>query len=58
MSVDHLNVTSNGSLWWPVNYFTLHWDRARWWISGTVWDAERPTNPLPDEWVGRQERSP
>ena len=41
-----------------VNYFTLYWDGARWWISGMVWDSERPTNPLPDEWVGRQERSP
>lgn len=41
-----------------VNYFTLYWDGTRWWISGMVWDAERPTNPLPDGWVGRQERSP
>lgn len=41
-----------------VNYFTLFWDGTRWWISGMVWDGERPNNRLPAEWIGRQERSP
>ena len=34
-----------------VNYLLLFWDGARWWISGAVWDDERPDNPLPAEWV-------
>ena len=35
-----------------VNYFMLYWDGTRWWITGMVWDSERPTNPIPHEWVG------
>ena len=34
-----------------VNYLLLYWDGVRWWISGAVWDDERPDNPLPVEWV-------
>ena len=34
-----------------VNYLLLYWDGARWWISGAVWDDERPDNPLPSKWV-------
>jgi len=34
-----------------VNYLLLYWDGARWWISGAVWDDERPDNPLPAEWA-------
>lgn len=46
-------VTSRG-----VNYFTLYYDGTRWWITGMIWDSERPTNQLPERWVGRQEKSP
>ena len=35
-----------------VNYFTLYWDGIRWWISGMVWDEERPNNPIPKSWIG------
>jgi len=35
-----------------VNYFTLFWDGARWWISGIAWDDERANNPIPAAWVG------
>jgi hypothetical protein len=38
-----------------VNYFMLYWDGTRWWISGMVWDSERPNNPLPSGWVGSYE---
>jgi len=33
-----------------VNYLLLYWDGSRWWISGAVWDDERPGNPIPPEW--------
>lgn len=38
-----------------VNYFMLYWDGTRWWITGMVWDSERPNNPLPSGWVGSYE---
>lgn len=41
-----------------VNYFALYWDGARWWISGMVWDAERPNNPIPKSWIGVREEVP
>ncbi|HZE74463.1 MAG TPA: hypothetical protein VE091_04080 [Gemmatimonadales bacterium] len=41
-----------------VNYLMLYWDGARWWISGAVWDDERPGTRLPASWVGRNERAP
>ena len=41
-----------------VNYFTLYWDGSRWWISGMVWDQERPNNPIPKSWIGVREEKP
>jgi hypothetical protein len=35
-----------------VNYLLLYWDGTRWWITGAVWDDERPGNKLPKSWVG------
>ncbi|MBA3555542.1 MAG: hypothetical protein M3Q93_11620 [Gemmatimonadota bacterium] len=46
-------VTSRG-----VNYLLLYWDGTRWWITGAVWDDERPNNKLPGAWIGRRERVP
>lgn len=34
-----------------VNYLTLFWDGARWWIANAVWDDERPGNPIPAAWI-------
>ena len=34
-----------------VNYLTLFWDGARWWIANAVWDEERPGNPIPAAWI-------
>jgi hypothetical protein len=41
-----------------VNYLMLYWDGARWWITGAVWDDERPGTQLPASWIGRRERAP
>lgn len=41
-----------------VNYLLLYWDGARWWITGAVWDDERPDSKLPRSWIGRRERGP
>lgn len=41
-----------------VNYLMLYWDGTRWWITGAVWDDERPGTTLPASWVGRSERVP
>ena len=38
-----------------VNYFQLYWDGTRWWITGIVWDDERPGAPIPPDWIGRWE---
>jgi hypothetical protein len=35
-----------------VNYITLNWDGARWWMTAWVWDEERPNNPIPASWIG------
>jgi hypothetical protein len=35
-----------------VNYLMVFWDGSRWWITGAVWDDERPGNPIPPAWVG------
>jgi uncharacterized protein YciI len=35
-----------------VNYVHLYWDGSRWWISGAVWDEERPNAQIPSDWVG------
>ncbi len=41
-----------------VNYFMLYRDGTRWWITGMVWDQERPNNPIPRAWVGIREEVP
>jgi len=41
-----------------INYLMLYWDGSRWWISGAVWDDERPATPIPDNWVGAFETVP
>ena len=41
-----------------VNYLMLYWDGVRWWITGAVWDDERPGTKLPASWVGTKERAP
>ncbi len=41
-----------------VNYLLLYWDGARWWITGAVWDDERPDSKLPRSWIGRRELEP
>ena len=41
-----------------VNYISLFWDGSRWWISGFVWDEERPNNPIPKAWIGVREEVP
>ena len=41
-----------------VNYYMLYWDGRRWWITGMVWDDERPTNPIPPQWITPQEHGP
>jgi hypothetical protein len=30
-----------------VNSLDLYWDGTRWWITGAIWDDERPGAPLP-----------
>ena len=40
-----------------VNYIALYWDGVRWWISGFVWDEERPNNPIPKAWIGVREEA-
>ena len=41
-----------------TNYYMLYWDGARWWITGMVWDDERPSNPVPRRWIGVHEKVP
>ena len=41
-----------------INYLMLYWDGSRWWISGAVWDDERPDNPIPPAWVGVHDEAP
>lgn len=41
-----------------VNYVSLFWDGSRWWISGFVWDEERPNNPIPKAWIGVRDEMP
>ena len=38
-----------------INYYQLYWDGTRWWIAGIVWEKERPSTPIPEEWIGRWE---
>jgi hypothetical protein len=38
-----------------VNYFQMYWDGARWWITGIIWDVERPNARIPEAWIGRWE---
>jgi len=37
-----------------INSFQLFWDGARWWIVTIYWDAERPDQPLPAEYLPRK----
>jgi uncharacterized protein YciI len=39
-----------------VNYVLLYWDGTRWWISGAIWDEERPGTEIPGDWVGTRVR--
>lgn len=41
-----------------VNYILLYWDGTRWWVTGAVWENERPGSRLPDAWVGPHEQVP
>ncbi len=41
-----------------INYLMAFWDGKRWWITGAVWDDERPNNPIPPSWVGSFETVP
>lgn len=41
-----------------VNYLMVFWDGTRWWITGAVWDDERPDNPIPPGWIGVFETIP
>jgi hypothetical protein len=41
-----------------INYILAYWDGTRWWISGAVWDDERPDSPLPPSWIGVHEEAP
>jgi hypothetical protein len=41
-----------------INYLMLYWDGGRWWITGAVWDDERPDNAIPPAWVGARDRAP
>ena len=34
-----------------INSLELFWDGKRWWISNSIWDEERPDNPLPKEYL-------
>jgi hypothetical protein len=55
-SISEARRTPNGPVdgrW--VNYFSLYWDGGRWWITGIVWDEERPNNPIPNAWIGVRE---
>ena len=38
-----------------INYYQLYWDGTRWWIAGIVWEQERPSTPIPKEWIGKWE---
>jgi hypothetical protein len=34
-----------------INSLELFWDGKRWWISHSIWDEERPGNPLPKQYL-------
>ncbi len=34
-----------------INSLQLFWDGSRWWISAVTWDEERPSNPIPKEFL-------
>jgi len=35
-----------------INSFQLFNDGHRWWVVTIMWDAERPTNPIPERYIG------
>jgi hypothetical protein len=52
-SISESRTTLNGPVTGRyVNYITLYWDGARWWMTAWVWDEERPNNPIPKAWIG------
>ena len=34
-----------------INSIELFWDGARWWIASAIWDDERPSSPIPKEFL-------
>jgi len=34
-----------------INSIELFYDGKRWWIASTIWDDERPDNPIPPEYL-------
>jgi hypothetical protein len=34
-----------------INSIELFWDGARWWIASAIWDDERPSDPIPKEFL-------
>jgi hypothetical protein len=36
-----------------INSFQLFSDGQRWWVVSIMWDSERPTNPIPERYIGR-----
>ncbi len=34
-----------------INFVQLFWDGHRWWIAAAMWDDERPSNPIPKEFL-------
>lgn len=39
-----------------LNSIQLYWDGNRWWISSASWDDERPSNPIPKEFLPRSRK--
>lgn len=36
-----------------INSIQLYWDGSRWWITGWIFDSERPDNPIPQAYLPR-----
>lgn len=39
-----------------LNSIELFWDGTRWWISSVNWDTERANNPIPDEFLRKDNK--
>ena len=35
-----------------INSFQLMYDGSRWWVVSIMWEAEAPSRPIPDEYLG------